>query len=222
MNPLYVEFGSGRERARATLIGAVVDRPVPLDPKDRSTDGDRFPSAIIAVEFAAPKSTVDDIRRLVTKGAYIEFQSRYMGSRIFSCARPPSAYRLCTATLPGGWTHALLVHPHATIPGIQELRGQAHCYLIEPGHSGTKERLLTHFTAVLQALTLIPVLPHWASPLWGLGVQRGLIVPTMISEGMQAWKIMPDSWTDVVREAVRSRILSAEAIPEASSQRGAR
>jgi len=207
---MLVEVGFGRTRAQAVLLGFAVDRPAPVDPDDSSSEGNMRPEAIIAVEFAGPRSTVDVIRRLFAKGARATF---FLGHGIFRnarCALPPSAYRFCAVPLPGGWTHALLVHPHATIPGIQELRGQAHCYLVEPAYPVTRDRLLTHFASVLQALTLIPVLPHWAATLWDLGVKYALIVPVRFGQGLRAWKILPHSWDDIVGDAVRRRILRIE------------
>jgi len=214
---MYIEVNHDLTSARASLIGFAVDSPAPLDPALSPTNDNDCPAAIIAVEFAGPRTTVDAIRRLLAKGALAVLCSRF-GHRqyVHKCASPHSAYRLCTASLPGGWVHALLIHPHATLPGIQDLRGQAHCYLVEPEHS-ENDRFLTHFTSVLRELTLIPVLPHWAEPLWSLGVEHGLIAPVAKAEGMRAWKILPHSWDTIVRDAVRKHILKVEPRKEAAA-----
>jgi len=82
-------------------------------------------TAIAALEFVGPATTVDRLRRDLRRGEWVTIdrihdRSTWQMYRQRVCCDPaPSTYRALLKPLPGGWTHALVLHPRATLPGVR-------------------------------------------------------------------------------------------------------
>jgi hypothetical protein len=157
----------------ASLLGHAVDtEPSSQDAlSEDATAGGKF-SAIVALEFVGPATTVDRLRRDLRRGEWVTIDRVHdrgtwqMIRERAHCDPAPSTYRALVKPLPGGWTHALILHPRATLPGIR--MGESF-YLVDPARIADFdatdvpfERTQEHFIRALDLAIPLPVVPAWA------------------------------------------------------------
>jgi hypothetical protein len=177
-------------------------------------------SLVIALEFAGPKTIVDSLRRDLRRGDRLTVVHPGRLSHEFRLPRPAS-YPMFLRALPNGYTHALLLHPRATLGGM--LPGHPG-YLVDPasrnaspGSRPSNDRMLTHFHHALNLMLPLPLFLHWTPYLWEAGVGQGLVRPLEPAFGVTAWGIQPDAeaWHAIVRLGLRDGVLrpgDAEAV----------
>jgi hypothetical protein len=175
--------------------------------------------AAVALEFVGPSTAVDRLRRDLRRGAWVTIErtadAQYAYRDRVYCHPAPSTYRALLKPLPGGWTHALVLHPRATLPGIR--LGEPF-YIVDPdqmanlvGTGAPRERTLTHFIRALDLAIALPLLSAWAGHLWDASRDAGLI-ERLPAEGVGAWRVWADEavWARVIREGIRAGRLSVE------------
>ncbi len=171
-------------------------------------------SLVVALEFAGPKTIVDSLRRDLRRGDRLAIVHSDRLSHEFRLPRPAS-YLMFLRALPNGYTHALLLHPRATLGGM--LPGRPG-YLVDPAsHTASpdphpsNDRMLTHLHHALNLMLPFPLFPHWTPYLWEAGVGQGLVRPLEPVFGVTAWGIQPDAeaWHAIVRLGLRDGALRA-------------
>lgn len=235
--PNYLIAGPPEHSVHAYLLGLLLDERDPRKEQseadaadaDETTRGrharlwgrDLIREPIIAIEFAGPKFAVEAARRWLRAGKWISAVAE--GKRLDRLLRldhGSTRYAALTSALPSGWVHALMLHPHATLPGIA---GGGDFYLVEPARDPRYDpdaRRLAHFAAALDAALPFPVLPTWDGWLWERGSFEGLITPLPVAVRLRGYRIAGtvDRWRDIIISGVRSGALRAE---QPASEEGA-
>jgi hypothetical protein len=215
----YREHGSDY----AYLLGYAVDTEPGSEGsriEDPTSAANKFVAAV-ALEFVGPSTTVDRLRRDLRRGAWVTIDRTADGQNTYRdrvhCHPAPSTYQALLKPLPGGWTHALVLHPWATLLGI---RPGKPFYVVDPdqvadltGTGAPHERTLKHFVRALDLAIALPVLAAWANHLWDSGRDAGLI-EELLAEGVRAWRVWAEeaAWARVIREGIRTRRLRVEGI----------
>jgi hypothetical protein len=215
----YREHGSDY----AYLLGYAVDTEPGSEGsriEDR-TPVDREFVAAAALEFVGPSTTVDRLRRDLRRGAWVTIDrtadARYTYRDRVHCHPAPSTYQVLLKPLPGGWTHALVLHSRATLLGMHP--GESF-YVVDPDHvadlegsGASRERTLMHFIRALDLAITLPVLLAWADYLWDVGQGDGLI-ERLPAEGVRAWRVWADeaAWAKAIRAGISTRKLPVEGI----------
>lgn len=213
------DFGSDY----AYLLGYAVDtEPGSLGTRieGRTAIANEFVAAV-TLEFVGPSTAVDRLRRELRRGTWVTIDraadAQYTYRDRVRCHPSPSTYQALLKPLPGGWTHALVLHPRATLPGIR--LGEPF-YIVDPGQvadlvgtGAPGERTLTHFIRALDLAIALPLLSAWAGHLWDASRDAGLIEP-VAAEGVHAWRVWAEEgvWARVIREGIRTRRLPVEGL----------
>lgn len=206
----------------AYLLGHAVDTEQGShgEPLEDPTAVSKF-TAIIALEFVGPATTVDRLRRDLRRGEWVaidrvhDWNTWQMYRERVRCDPAPSTYRALVKPLPGGWKHAIVLHPRAT---LLEIRMAESFYVVDPaqvadfdGTDAPVERTLEHFIRALDLAIPLPLVPAWGAYLWNAGREAGLI-DELPADGLRAWRVRPDeeSWANAIRKGIHSGELTVE------------
>lgn len=190
------------ETASCYLVGYAIQ---PAQPNDGQ------PEAFgVALEVCGTKTAVTELFRAARRGDVVQLVDGERGMReSWAIRRAASSYVSMTAPLSNGAVHGLLVHPHATATGINP---EQPFFVVAPStaaHSWIVER----FYDGLATVTILPLLPLWATTLWAAGRDAGL-VETITSGGhLVAYRVCGETgqWVPLVEHLMDTDRL---AVPE--------
>lgn len=155
----------------------------------------------VALELAGTKGGVSEVFRDARAGESLVLVELNR-ARSTWVAQGGSKYLVLTAQLPNGCANGLLLHPQATIAGIQA----EHDWFLVARKSATGAALATRLGAGLRMATVLPFREHWLPALWREGMQHDLVVPLRCFGSISAHRVSgsTDEWANLVERLFES------------------